>query len=184
MAEMTEPTPFTDAAAVPRRGMLWPRKVLIADAMFELFAALWTLPFLFGRASILFRNPWEPESGLGDVIVKAYVASHPLLALGALAWAAKGRVRHAIVALGAVVAMRWLNYTPSLLRYGLKFNDGFDLQWIAAQVFTFPLLSACAIVLAARGERLRLATALVSLPTLYNVLGFTVFAIWTIINGI
>ena len=79
--------------------MRWPRRVLIAVSVFELLFGLWSFPYLFNRASILFANPLDlPEPGLGNMAVKAYVASHPLLALTALAFAATGRVRYAILA--------------------------------------------------------------------------------------
>ena len=37
-----------------------------------------------------------PGPGLGGAIIKAYVASHPLLALAALALATAGRLRYAM----------------------------------------------------------------------------------------
>jgi hypothetical protein len=171
-----------ESAPAARGKMLEPRNILIAVAVFELLAVLWD--FLFGRMSILFRDPLQvAEPGVGDVLAKAYVACHPLLSLAALALAAKGRVRHAIVALGAVETMRWLTYMPSVVRNGLRLDDGFDIQWTAAQIFVFPVIAACAIAFAARDERLRLATALIAVPTLYNMFGLTVYTLWKLIDG-
>src|SRR5882672_2397657 len=99
------------AASVPaaRGKILGRRNILIVVATLEFPFVLWD--FLFGRMSILFRDPLgRAESGVGDVLTKAYVACHPLLAIAALAFAAKGRVRHAIVTLGAIETMRWLNF--------------------------------------------------------------------------
>src|SRR5258707_10905184 len=170
MAEMTEPATIVDVASAAALHGETRRcsKVLIAVAVFESLAGVWSFPYLFGRASILFANPlFLPEPGLGDAAVKVYVASHPLFALAALAFAVKGRVRHAIVVLGAVEMMRWLNFMTSVVSNGLRLNDGLSVQWTAAQIFIFPLLAACAIALATRARRLGLATAQVSIPTLY-----------------
>jgi hypothetical protein len=180
---MIELATITKAAPALRGKMLGPRNILIVVAALELLAVLWD--FLFGRMSILFRDPLEPaEPGMADVLAKAYVACHPLLALAALALAATGRVRHAIVALGAIVMMRWLNYMPSVVQNGLRLDDGFDVQWTAAQIFLFPLMAACGIALAVRDERPGLATALISVPTLYNLTGFTVYTLWVLIYGL
>jgi hypothetical protein len=46
-----------------------------------------------------------------------------------------------------------------------------------AQIVAFPLMAACAIALAARNRRFGLATALVSIPALFNVFGIITFAI-------
>jgi hypothetical protein len=171
------------SASALRRKMLGPRNILIVLAVFELLDVLWD--FLFGRRSILFRDRWEPaEPGVADIFAKAYVICHPLLALAALALAAAGRLRHAIVALGALELMRWLNYIPSVVQNGLRLDDGYDIQWTAAQIFVFPVIAACGIALAVRDERPGLATALTGVPTLYNLAGLTVFTLWLLINGL
>ncbi len=45
-----------------------------------------------------------------------------MLALAALALATVGRLRYAIMALGALVLMTWLNFMPSVVRHGLDFS--------------------------------------------------------------
>ena len=82
----------------------------------------------------------------------------------ALALATVGRLRYAIMALGALVLMNWLNYMPSVVRHGLDFG-GLSAFETPVQIIAFPLMGACAIALAARKERLGLATLLVSIPT-------------------
>ena len=67
-------------------------------------------------------NVGNPGPGLGGAIIKAYIASHPVLALAALALATVGRLRYAIMALGALVLMNWLNFMPSVVRHGLDFG--------------------------------------------------------------
>jgi hypothetical protein len=160
-----------------------PRNILMVAAAIELIFVLWDV--LFGPMSILFRDPLErAEQGVGDVLAKAYFACHPLLALAALALAARGRVRPAIVALGAVEAMRWLKLMPSVLQNGLRLEDGFAIQWTVAQIFVFPLIAACGIAFAVRDEQPRFAATLIAVPTLYNLFGFTVYVLRNLVIGL
>ena len=92
-----------------------------------------------------------PGPGIGGAIIKAYIASHPVLALAALALATIGRLRYAIMALGALVLMNWLNYMPSVVRHGLDFG-GLAAFQTPVQIIAFPLMGACAIALAARKD--------------------------------
>ena len=163
------------AASAPRH--LGLRAVLILAALFEAAQALPNVPTLFGDMSEI------PGPGFGGFLIKAYIASHAPLALAALLFAAIGSVRYAIIALGAVVAMTWLNTMPSVLLHGLEFNSGFSALQTTAQIIAFPLMAACAIALAARNQRLGLATALVGIPTLFNVLGIIAFAIGVSLHG-
>ncbi|HEV7821280.1 MAG TPA: hypothetical protein VGO84_08865 [Burkholderiales bacterium] len=173
---MTEPTALADPVlACPRH--LGLRIVLIIVAAIEAFGGLSDFPTLFGDMSEI------PGPGFGGFLIKAYIATHMPLALAALILAAIGRVRHAIIALGAVVAMTWLNYMPSVALHGLEFNSRFVALQTTAQIITFPLMAACAIALAARGQRLAVATALVSIPTLFNVFGVIAFAIAVSLHG-
>ena len=103
------------AASAPRH--LGLRAVLILAALFEAAQALPNVPTLFGDMSEI------PGPGFGGFLIKAYIASHAPLALAALLFAAIGSVRYAIIALGAVVMMTWLNYMPSVVRYGLGFDN-------------------------------------------------------------
>jgi hypothetical protein len=174
---------FDKAVSGGRERLLRPRNILMVIAGFELFAVL--LDFLFGRMSILFPRPFEPAGrGIGIVLTKTYFACHPLLTIAALALAALGRVWPAIVALGVVEMTRWLNLTAWVLQNGLQFDDGLAIQWTAAQIFINPAIAAWGIALAVRGERLGLATALIGVPTLYNLVGFSVYALWVLINGV
>jgi hypothetical protein len=151
--------------------------VLIIVAIVEAFDALSSVSILFGDMSQI-AGP-----GIGGFLIKAHIASHLPLALAALVFAAIGRVRYAIIALGAVVAMTWLNYMPSVVLHGPEFDSGFAALQTTAQIITFPLLAACAIALAARNRQLGLATALVSVPTLFNVFGVIAFAIGVSLYG-
>jgi hypothetical protein len=105
-----------------------------------------------------------------------------VLALAVLVFAAIGRVRYAIIALAAIVFMTWLNNMPSVVLHGLEFR-GVGAFETPVRIIAFPLMAACAVALAARNQRLRLATALTSLPTFYNLIGLIVFAIGVSIYG-
>ena len=171
-------TTLPDAASVPVRvpRLLGLYLLLIIIAAIEAFEGLSNAPMLFGDMSEI------PGPGLGGAIIKAYIASHPLLALAALALATAGRLRYATRALGALVLMNWLNYMPSVVRHGLDFG-GLSAIQTPVQIIAFPLMGACAIALAARQERLGLATLLVSIPTLFDVLAVIAFGIGVFLHG-
>jgi hypothetical protein len=163
--------------------MLRPRNILLVAAVLELLSVLWD--FLFGRLSILFRDPLQRvEPGVGGVLARVYDISHPVLALAALALAVTGRVRHAIVALGIIETVRWLSFMPSVARNGLRLEDGLAIQWTAVQIFVFPLIAACAIAFAVRDQRPRFAAALIAVPSLYNQSGLAVYTLSILINGL
>lgn len=178
MTDMTEPAATADAAPPPAlQRHLGLRVVIIIIAIVEAFDALSSVSILFGDMSEI------PGPGIGGAIIKAHIAMHLPVALAALLFAATGRVRYAIIALGAVVAMTWLNYMPSVVLHGLEFNSGFAALQTTAQIIAFPLMAACAIALAARDRQLGLATALVSIPTLFNLFGVVAFAIGVSLHG-
>jgi hypothetical protein len=175
---MSSATTAPDATAVQIRPprLLGLYLLLIVIAAIEAFDGLSHVPTLFGDM------PQIPGPGVGGAIIKAYIASHPLLALAALAFATVGRLRYAIMALGALVLMTWLNFMPSVVRHGLDFG-GVSAFETPVRIIAFPLLAACAIALAARGQRLGLATLLVSLPTLYGVFAVIAFGIGVFLYG-
>ena len=178
MAEITEPTASSHPASLPgRRRHLGLRLLLIVVAIIETSDGLSNFPTLFGDMSEI------PGPGIGGFLIKAHIAAHLPLALAALIFASTGRLRYAIIALGAAVAMTWLNYMPSVVLHGLELDSGFVALQTTAQIIAFPLMAACAIALAARGERLGLATALVSIPTLFNVFGVLAFAVSVSLHG-
>jgi hypothetical protein len=175
---MNSATTTPDAVPAPIRPprLLGLYLLLIIVTAIEAFDGLSNVPMLFGDMSKI------PGPGLGGAIIKAYVASHPVLALAALAFATVGRLRYAIMALGALVLMNWLNYMPSVVEHGLDFG-GLSAFQTPLQIIAFPLMGACAIALAARGERLGLAAMLVGLPTLFNVAAVIAFGIGIFLYG-
>lgn len=179
---MTEPTvPDTrpvGAEPVKRFGL---SAALIAVAIIELLGALSDLPDLFKGVNNLFGEA-AAGSGLAVPLTTAHLVCHPLLAIAVVVLTATGRLRYAIIALGVVVIMTWLVHLPWLGR--LDLNKARDLQWAAKQIVAFPLMAALAIMLAARDARLGLATALVSIPTVNNLLGLTSYVVGAVINGV
>ena len=175
---MTTATTLNDAAPAPARAprLLGLYLLLILIAAIEAFDGLSHVPILFGDMSQI------PGPGVGGAIIKAYIASHPVLALAALAFATVGRLRYAIMTLGALVLMTWLNFMPSVLRHGLDFS-GVAAFETPVRIIAFPLMAACAIALAARGQRLAVATLLVSLPTLYGVFAVIAFGVGVLLYG-
>ena len=160
LAEMTEP--LAPAAPAPRRIGL--RLALAGLALPELFDATmgaWLVGDLSGLSAI----------------VKLNQTLHPVLALSALVFAALGHVRHAILALGAGVILAWLTLIPAVGGHGYVFSG---LLPNSAQTIAFPLIGVCAIALAARGERLGLATLLVGIPILSNLFNELAFLIGVI----
>jgi hypothetical protein len=70
-----------------------------------------------------------------------------------------------------------------VVRHGLGFGSLHSTLEGTAQIIAFPLMAACAIAYAARGRRLGIATALVSIPTFWFWLGVIAFAIGVSIYG-
>jgi hypothetical protein len=178
VAEMTDPTTLSPTLSVPSLAprLAGLRILLIIAALIEAFDALPSAAILLGDMSDI------PGPGIGGAIIKAHLATHPVLALAALMFAAIGYLRHAIIALGAIVAMTWLNYMPSVVLHGFDFGGAAALQ-TPLQIIAFPLMAACGIAYAARNERLGLAAALVSIPSFMGVFGVIAFAIGVALHG-
>ena len=173
---MTSATTLNNEAPLRAPRLLGRYLLLIIIAAIESFDGLSNASILFGDMSQI------PGPGVGGTIIKAYIASHPVLALAALGLATVGRLRYAIIALGALMLMTWLNFMPSVVGHGLDFR-GVSAFETPVRIIAFPLMAACAIALAARGQRPGLATLLVSIPTLYGVFAVIAFGIGVILYG-
>jgi hypothetical protein len=174
-AEITESTSLTPPIPAPRHIGL--RIVLFIAALFEAYDGFSSVFILFGDMSEI------PGPGFGGFLIKAHIATQPVLALTALLFAVIWRVRYAIIALGAVVIMTWLNYMPSVVRHGFGFTDAYSTLQGTAQIIAFPLMAACAVAYAARDQRLGIATAMVSIPSFFNLFGVVAFVISVAIYG-
>ncbi|MBR1282692.1 hypothetical protein JQ597_11655 [Bradyrhizobium sp. AUGA SZCCT0177] len=144
---------------------------LIIIAVLEVFEGLSMAWGIFGDPDLVV-----------PAISGAASAIHPLLALTALLFAATGRVRPAIVMLGAVIIVTWLKYMPTAVSLGID-AVGLGAIWSPAQIIAFPLAAVGAIGLAARNRRLLVATALVSIPTLFNIAAVIAIAIGLAMRG-
>jgi hypothetical protein len=173
---MPPATPVIAEAASPAPRMLGLRTALIALALIEAGLGLSDAPVLFGDMSHL-------GSGIGSGLVKAHLAAHPVLAIAAIVFAAMGRMRHAIIALGAIIIMTWLSDMPSVVAHGLEFKGAFSAVETVSKVIAFPLMAACAIAYAAHDEHLGRATLLVAVPTLFIVVLLVGFAVGVMIYG-
>ena len=130
-------------------------------------AALETLSTISDFSGIFYDYQHETrllQFAQGATSVKLALA--PFIAGAALVFAVMGRLRHAIVALAALVLLGWLSELPSIAIHGLEWSLDLAGVIIFAQRFIYPLLAAAAIALAVRNRRLALAGVLISLPTI------------------
>ncbi len=138
-------------------------------------------------ALIVFFDPPEvlPRFRLVQWLLYAKIAIVPLLALTALVFAGLHRLRHAIVALAAILLLTFtLDDMPSVLLHGAELNAaGLSGLYALMQCVVFPLLAIGAIVLVVRNEHLALACVLVSLPTILGMLAVVAFGIAVSIYG-
>ncbi len=139
----------------------------------------------FTALTILFDDdPSIPGQSLGGIVISAVIALSPILAVAAFILALRGRIAAAVIAIAALALLDWLSYVPSVVHHWPEFPDpGFAGLMEIVQMAVLPLLAAAAIVLAWRGERLRLATALAILPTLVYVPGVLAFGVGVAIYG-
>lgn len=156
----------------------WLRVLLVAAAFIGLWGGLTDLPVLAGNLSEV------PGPGFGGAIIIAKIALQPLLALAALVFAVRGRIRPALLAFAAMIFMTWLNFMPSV---GI---DGFELRGdlllnseMLFQIVVAPLIACAVAFLAWKSDRLTLASVLSILPTLANIIGVTAFGISVAIHG-
>jgi len=150
---------------------------LLVVAVVQVLGSMLAVPILFGDISEI------PGPGLGGWTITAVIVANPFVAIAALVFALTGRLRHAIVAIAALGLLDWLNYLPSYVEHGLNLDASYASLITLNQFFVLPALCIAGIVFAIRDERLTLASVLVSVPLLVNILGFVTFGIGVAING-
>ncbi len=163
----------TEPAVAPR----WPRIVLM------IFAAINGLNALSDLTSVIANLTDGANRGLDGWMLSANAALHPLLAIASFVLAVRGDLRRAIVALAAASLANWaLDLLPSIVRQGLELRGfgGFETLF---QFAVLPLIAVMAIVLAARSERLGLATLLAVLPTVLGIAMVAAFTLTVMIYG-
>jgi hypothetical protein len=163
------------AGPAPQRSL---QVAVIVIAVIVALGALYELPVLFVS--------FEPETDLeafAEMANKIRIVLAALLAGAAVAYAFTGRLRHAIVALAAVILVEWAAYWPAVALSGFELTADLPGMFIFITLFVFPVLAVAAIALAIWTGRLALATVLVALPTAVTWLGFLAFAIGVMIYG-
>lgn len=159
---------------VPR----WARLLIAVAAALELTGGLKDVPILLGDTSEI------PGPGLGGWIITAKIALQPVFSLLALVFAANGKIRHALVAMAAVVAINWLSYMPSVALHGLELQgDGAGGLITLFEIVLAPLMAIAVVALAFLDRRLTLATLLAVFHTFLSVLLVILFAIGVAIYG-
>ncbi|CAN7336887.1 hypothetical protein LJR220_002969 [Bradyrhizobium sp. LjRoot220] len=138
--DIRKPAPEAETApATPTPRRIGLRIALGVIALIELVHGLSSAPNLLGDMSEF------PGPGIEGAVIKLHLAIHPVLALATLIFAAIGRVRHALIALAAMVVMTWLSYLPPVLLQGLEFST----FRTPAQIIAYPLVAASAFAFAA-----------------------------------
>jgi hypothetical protein len=152
--------------------------VLCVAAALEALSAINDVPILFAD------DPEVPGPGLAGALITAKIALTPLLAFCALVFAASNRLRAALLSMAAIIALTWLSYLPSVAIHGLELQGSAAVVlYTLFQIVVIPLVLATIVILALRGDRPRLATALAVLPALVSVLGVAAFAIGVAMYG-
>jgi hypothetical protein len=149
---------------------LWIRVLLIVFALLDTLAGLTDLPNIFQE----YRNDTTLlKFAHGVTVIR--IAVTPLIAGVALYFAIVGRIRHAIVAMGILILLFWLNGLPVVAIDGLQLPGNFAGLTLALQQFVYPLLALAAMVLAVKNRLLGLAAIFVCVPDIVawlNVLAF------------
>jgi hypothetical protein len=130
-----------------------------------LLSALLTLGAIDPYLPSSLRGPLTTLSLFAMPVTALKIPLMPLLTGAALLLAIAGRVRSAIVALGAVMLVAWAIEVPSVKIHGNPYAEGSTGLVLLAQVFLYPAIAAAAIWLALRDRLLGLAFAFVALPT-------------------
>ncbi len=168
----SETTSETTVAAAPARHR-WLRIALAVLAAYELWGALADLPTLFAA--------YEPETGLtrlAQILGSVKVALAPLVTAAALWFAATGKPRHAVIALATLALLTWVLIDVwSIATEGLELDFTLGGLVTVLKIVIFPLAAIAAIYLALKDRRLRLASALVALPTVVKWIGIVLFSI-------
>ncbi len=157
------------------------RILLIVVAAAEALGALSNLPGIVA--------PYLDDVPTGfllfaQILLSVKFALAPFLAVPALVFAVRGRLREATLALAALLLLAWLlDDTTSFVIHGLELSASFGGAIIAMHHFLNPVLALAGGGLALMHRRPGLAGLLVCLPTLLNWVGFVIFAVAILIQG-
>jgi hypothetical protein len=165
----------------------WLHCLLIVVALLEGVKAILDLPLIIDRPNLLY-GPWGvmPATWTGIILAKLNVISHPLLVIAALMFPLSGKLREALIALGAITVVSWLSILPVMLQDEMTlrgfWTGWWAIQWSIAQVFVFPALAGIAIALAVLTSRTMLSAVLIAIPTAYDTYDMAYFVIRAVIR--
>ncbi|HXZ46729.1 MAG TPA: hypothetical protein VEH02_08375 [Pseudolabrys sp.] len=166
----------TDAAPPTHR---WLRAGL------ALIAALEFLDALTGVQNI-FTDYHHPTAFLrfAQTLTSIQLALSPLIAGAALVFAAMGNMRRAILALAALVLVKWaLDDIWPIPIHGLELSLDYGGVIIFLHHFVFPAAALAGIALVLKERQLPLAGLLVSIPTIVNWAGVVAFTVSIMMYG-
>lgn len=150
-----------------------------------LIAALEFLDALSGMQNIF--TDYHHDTALlrfAQTLTSIRLALAPFIAGAALAFAALGNIRRAILAMAALVFLTWfLEGLPEVAINGLNFSLDYGGVDTVFHYFIFPAAALAAASLALRDQRLALATLLVCLPSVFDWLGVLIFIIGIMNHG-
>jgi hypothetical protein len=159
----------------------WLQTLLIVVAAGEALGALSDIPGVIVVFTVDF-----PTALLhfAQVLLSVKYALAPFISVPAFIFAVKGRLRAATLALAALLLLTWLlDDTTSLAIHGPELSASFGGTIVFAHHFVFPVLALAGGGFALNDRRPGLAALLVTLPTMFNWVGFVIFAIAILING-
>jgi hypothetical protein len=177
----------SQAATRPVQEDFWLHCLLIVVALLEGVKAILDLPLIIDRPNLLY-GPWGvmPATLAGMILAKLNVISHPLLVIAALMFTLSGKLREALIALGAITVISWLSILPVMLQDEMTlrafWTGWWAIQWSIAQMFVFPALVGIAIALAVLTSRTMLSAVLIAIPTIYDTYDMAYFVIRAVIR--
>jgi len=167
-----------DTAPAPARHA-WLRAALVVVAAVQLIEGLSNAPLIFAdyhHATAYLR--------FAQALISIKLALNPLVAAAALMFAVRGRLREAILALAAFVAVGWLlDDLWSFPLHGLELSLDVGGFVVFVHHFGFPAAAIAGATLALKQRRLALAGLLVCFPTLFDLAGIFTFAVAIMIYG-
>jgi hypothetical protein len=117
----------------------------------------------------------ETTSGASGWTGAMLAAVGSFVAVAALVFAVKGRLRHAIVAVAAIGLMDWLNDLPS--NTALDYSASFNSLSVLFHIFVLPVFCIAGIVFAIRNVRLGWAAVMAAMPLIVDILLVVMFGI-------
>lgn len=172
-----QPAPAPVQRKAPSRWLgIGLRFALILLGAIELLDGVLTYQSMLGG-----ETPIIPGTGIIRPLMSAHMHIQPILAFAVIILALIGRVRLAIMVLAAIALMMWLRFIAQLIPPGFGLSS--DTNEKGIRLIALPLMAAGALVLAARNEKLWLATALTGISTLYIQIYGVLFFFAVLIYG-